>query len=131
MLQRGGMGKLKALAPRLATIKPTLGAGIGDRKAVDRQRNDKAPWRAWYGTKAWEQLRIAVFVRDGFICQRSGVMCVGKHPAPNSPVANHKRPHRGDPALFWDIDNLETVAKSVHDSEIQSEEQGVVVGRWY
>lgn len=36
---------------------------------------------------------------------------------------NHKRPHRGDERLFWDPNNLETVSKAVHDSEIQREEQ--------
>jgi hypothetical protein len=38
-------------------------------------------------------------------------------------VANHKIPHRGDPVLFWDINNIETVTKAVHDSLIQSEER--------
>lgn len=117
------MGRLKALAPRLGSIASRLGATVGDRKAADRQRNDRAPWRAWYHTKRWEDLRLEVFVRDRFVCQRTGVLCVGKHPAPNSPVANHIRPHRGDPALFWDPDNIETVTKQIHDSEIQSEEQ--------
>jgi len=84
-----------------------------------------APWRKWYNTARWERLRQQVFVRDGYVCQRSGVLCVGKHPAPNSPVANHKVPHKGDPKLFWDIDNLETVAKEVHDGLIQSEERAL------
>lgn len=71
-----------------------------------------------------------MFVRDGFLCQRSGVMCIGVEPEPNSPVANHRRPHRGDPALFWDIDNIETVSKAVHDREIQKEERAVPHGHW-
>lgn len=119
------------MASRLSSLAPKVGAAVGDRKAVDKARNAKGEWRAWYGTARWRELRKQVFVRDGFICQRSGALCVGKYPAPNSPVANHKRPHRGDPALFWDINNLETVAKSVHDSDIQAEEQGVPVGQWY
>jgi 5-methylcytosine-specific restriction protein A len=71
-----------------------------------------------------------VFVRDGYVCQRTGVLCAGKYPAPNSPVANHKKPHRGDLALFWDEDNVETVSKAVHDSVIQAEEQAVPTGVW-
>ena len=47
----------------------------------------------------------------------------------NSPVVNHKRPHRGDAILFWDIDNLEVVTKAVHDSVVQSEENKAA-GRW-
>lgn len=81
------------------------------------------PWKAWYKTKAWRDLKLKVHVRDNYTCQRTGVVCGGKHPSPDSPVANHKRPHRGDPALFWDEDNIETVSKAVHDSTIQREEQ--------
>ena len=80
-------------------------------------------WRGWYKTRRWRELRKAVFLRDHYRCQRSGVLCGGRHPAPDSPVANHKIPHRGDPALFWDIDNIETVSKLVHDGIIQSEER--------
>lgn len=81
------------------------------------------PWKAWYKTARWRRLREQVLVRDAYTCQRTGQVLAGKHPAPDSPVVNHKRPHRGDEALFWDIDNLETVSKAVHDSAIQAEEQ--------
>ncbi len=84
------------------------------------------PWKRWYKTARWERLRQEVFVRDMFICQRSQEMCIGKGNAPNAPIANHIKPHRGDEALFWDIDNIETVSKVVHDSEIQREEQGTL-----
>ena len=124
------MAKLSNLKPRLRPLPPRVGAAVGDRQAQDRNRFASAPWRAWYKTKRWADLRLAVFVRDGFICQRSGVMCIGVDPEPNSPVANHKRPHRGNPALFWDIDNIETVTKAVHDGLIQREEQAVPHGDW-
>lgn len=67
-------------------------------------------------------------MRDNYTCQRTGVLCVGKHPAPDSPVANHRVPHRGDPVLFWDPDNIETVSKEVHDSLIQAEERAAERG---
>lgn len=119
------MGKLKAIAPRLASLKPKLGYVQGDVRAGDQHRNMMAPWRAWYATARWRELRRQVFLRDGFRCQRTGQLLVGRYPAPNSPVANHKRPHKGDAALFWDIDNLETVSKAVHDGLIQSEERAL------
>ncbi len=53
-----------------------------------------------------------------------GPVKLGKGNAPDSPVVNHIKPHRGDERLFWDMANLETVTKAVHDSEIQSEERG-------
>lgn len=82
-----------------------------------------APWKAWYKTARWRRLRQEVLIRDAYTCQRTGQVLGGKHPAPDSPVVNHKRPHRGDERLFWDPNNLETVSKAVHDSEIQREEQ--------
>lgn len=87
-----------------------------------------SPWRRWYWSPQWRELRLRVFLRDGFKCQRTGVLCDGRHPAPNSPVANHKLPHRGDPTLFWDINNIETVSKAVHDSQIQAEESDIPTG---
>lgn len=124
------MGRLKALKPRLAALPPRIGVVPGDKRTQDRARDDASAWRSWYKLKRWQDLRLAVFVRDGFVCQRTGVLCIGKHPAPNSPVANHKVPHRGNPRLFWDIDNVETVSKAVHDSDIQSEEQAIPHGVW-
>jgi hypothetical protein len=124
------MGKLKALSPRLAALPPRLGHAPGDRKANDRARDASAPWRRWYDTARWKKLRQQVFVRDGFVCQRSGELCSGAANTPNAPIANHKVPHRGNPALFWDIDNIETVTKRVHDTIIQSEEQAVPRGNW-
>ncbi len=95
--------------------------------------NAQQRWRAWYKLARWQRLRLKVFIRDGYVCQRSGVLCIGKHPAEDSPVANHKTPHRGSEALFWDEDNIETVSKAVHDSEVQQEEQATLQQRgvWY
>ena len=117
------MAKLSTLKPRLGSLAPRLGYAAGDEKARDRQRRDTQPWRNWYKSARWERLRQQVLVRDMFTCQRTGELCTGKSPAPNSPVVNHKRPHRGNAALFWDIDNLECVSKAVHDSLVQSEER--------
>lgn len=102
---------------------PRLGFMPGDEKAADKSRNDAAPWRQWYKTARWQRLRMQCFVRDNFTCQRTGKVLAGKYPAPDSPVANHKHPHKGNPALFWDINNLETVSKAVHDQLIQAEER--------
>ena len=124
------MGKLKNLKPVLGTLAPRIGAAVGDKPAQERERYDRNKARALYASAEWKRLRLATFVRDGYVCQRSGVLCVGKYPADNSPVANHKRPHRGDPKLFFDPDNVETVSKKVHDGIIQADEQAVPVGMW-
>lgn len=87
------------------------------------QRSAQAEgYRHLYDTAAWKRLRIQCFVRDNYTCQRTGKLLGGKHPAPDSPVANHIKPHRGDRALFFSLDNLETVSKKVHDGLIQADE---------
>jgi 5-methylcytosine-specific restriction protein A len=80
-------------------------------------------WRAWYKTRRWRDLKLMVHVRDGYVCQATGVLCDGAYPEPNSPVADHKREHRGNAALFWDPDNVHTVSKAYHDGEKQRLEQ--------
>lgn len=44
-------------------------------------------------------------------------------------MVNHKTPHKGDPALFFDVDNTESVCKQDHDALIQREEaRGYTIG---
>lgn len=72
-----------------------------------------------------------MFARDGYICQRTGALCTGTGQMTNASVANHKRPHRGNPDLFWDADNIQTVTKQVqHDTIIQAGEQAIPQGHW-
>lgn len=118
------MARLTTLKPRLAAMPARFTPAVpGDEIERNRKRDQLQSWRAWYKTARWQKLRAAVLMRDAYTCQRTGQVLGGRHPAPDSPVVNHRIPHRGDPALFWDIGNLETVAKAVHDSEIQREER--------
>ena len=117
------MGRLKSLPPRIGALPPRIGVAAGDEQARLRQRDQSVAWRAWYSTARWQKMRRAVWVRDGLVCQKTGVLCIGKYPAPNSPVADHKRQHHGDPDLFWDMNNFETVSKAYHDSTKQAQER--------
>lgn len=100
----------------------------------DRARSDgggasrEKAFRAWYNTRRWRKLRLRVFERDGYICQATGVLLLGEAHAPDSPVCDHKVPHRGDPGLFWDEENLQSVSKAWHDSEKQRMERSGVLG---
>lgn len=126
-------GRLSTLPSRIGVAPQRIGqAPRRDHEGKPARYREEAHWRAWYKTARWRALRQEVLIRDGYTCQRTGQVCAGKYPDPNSPTVNHKRPHRGDPALFWDITNLEVVAKSVHDSAIQKEEQATrhQVGVW-
>lgn len=116
------MGKLKGrgLQPRLRPLPPRLAplpVEAGGREDAARRSKD------WLNTARWQRLRIKVLQRDQYTCQQTGVLLIGKHPAPNSPVVDHIEPHRGDPDLFWDEENLQSVAKSWHDSVKQSMEK--------
>ncbi|KPF47079.1 HNH endonuclease [Rhizobium sp. AAP43] len=119
------MGKLKTMAPRIGRLAPRIGRAPGDEKARLRERDQTVDWRSWYGTERWKKLRRQVWVRDKFICQKTGKLCIGRYPAGNSPVADHKIPHRGDERLFWDPDNIETVSKAYHDGEKQRQERAL------
>ncbi|WP_245430940.1 hypothetical protein [Rhodoplanes roseus] len=63
-----------------------------------------------------------MIIRDACTCQRTGIVLGGREPSPDSPVVHHVVPHRGDPALFWDAANLETVSKAWHDEHGQRED---------
>ncbi|MDQ0558321.1 5-methylcytosine-specific restriction endonuclease McrA [Rhizobium mesoamericanum] len=124
------MAKLNTINPLVSTLPPLIGRAKGE-KARDQHRRQTQPWRAWYNTARWERLRRQAFERDLYTCQRSGEMCAGTGNDPNSPVANHRIPHHGNPSLFWDIDNIETVTKRIHDGIIQSEERrSAIEGQW-
>lgn len=110
------MGRLKgrAVAPRLgkepSRLRSTVVA-VGD--APQRRSKD------WLNTSRWQRLRLKILARDGYVCRQTGVALLGRFPAADSPVVDHITPHRGDEAMFWDESNLQSVAKSWHDSEKQ------------
>lgn len=79
-------------------------------------------YKRWYKTKRWQQLRWAVLVRCRFTCGMCGAIVSNSR----NLVADHKRPHRGDEALFWDDANLWAVCKPCHDGEKQRIERGSV-----
>lgn len=125
------MARLTTLKPRLTTLSPRLGpAPAATRQEAEvqrtRQRDRDDPSRKLYNTRKWRKLREEVYERDQWTCQKTGLICLGKHPAPNSPVADHIKAHHGDPVLFWDKQNIQTVSKAYHDSQKQREERA----RW-
>lgn len=114
--------QLGTLPPRLGVASPTASREEKERVRL-RERERSLECRQWYHSKRWQKLRLQVFIRDGYICQATGVVLSGRHPAGNSPVCDHRIPHNGDPGLFWDIGNLQTVSRDFHDSAKQSAER--------
>lgn len=123
--------KLSNLKPRLTGLGHRLGAAPETEQQRNRGRDDSQAYRAWYKTARWQKLRQRIILRDKYRCQRTGVMLFGKHPAPDSPVVDHIKPHRGNEALFWDEANLQTIAKAEHDKVKQAEEAKDIKGVWY
>ena len=108
------MPKITTLKPRLKAMAPKLKTA---RQVRDTRYSPDAQVRSWYHSARWQDLREAVLIRDLYTCQQTGVLLIGEHPAPNSPVVDHVIPHRGDERLFWDVTNLQAVSKAYHDSD--------------
>lgn len=122
------MGRLKALKPRIGSLAPRIGRSEGDEKARLRERDQNVNWRGLYKTERWRKLRQQILLRDNYTCRQTKVLCIGRYPAPNSPVVDHIEQHHGDERLFWDESNLQTVSKAFHDSEKQKQERAKA--RW-
>ena len=108
-------GRLSAVPSRLSRALP---ASEAERLAT---RNAERP--NWYSTARWQRLRRTALERDCYVCQQTGVLLAGTYPAPDSPAVDHIVPHRWDPVLFWDLDNLQSVAKVWHDRQKQKQER--------
>ena len=81
---------------------------------------DKPAYSAWYSTARWQRLRLSILKRDGFTC----AMCGRPGTSPEL-VADHVKPHKGDPLKFWDASNLQTLCASpCHNLVKQSMEKG-------
>lgn len=119
------MGKLKGRG-----LPSRLSVGPSRLRRSEPDRGDDAARRSrdWLNTARWQRLRMDVLERDMFTCQQTGVLLTGKYPEPDSAVVDHKIPHRGDPALFWDESNLQSVSKAWHDSVKQGLEKGGKAG---
>lgn len=79
------------------------------------------PWKAWYKTARWQRLRLKVFLRDLYTCQRKE--CGRLEGDTSKLVCDHIEPHRGDERKFWDEANLWTLCQCCHSSVKQAEEQ--------
>lgn len=116
------MAKLKALGSHLAILKPAIGYLQDEPVSRDARRLIYSPWRKWYTTPRWRALRLRIFERDGYTCQRPE--CGRVEGNTSKLVADHREPHRGDEARFWDEDGIWTLCKPCHDGWKQRLEQG-------
>jgi 5-methylcytosine-specific restriction protein A len=85
---------------------------------ADNRSDEAREWRRLYAGKQWAILRRQALARDGFQCQRCGVMLTNGRRSPRSAVVHHMQPHKGD----FDLDNLQAVCWQCHSGAIQSGE---------
>lgn len=120
------MGRLTQLKGGIRPL-PNRLAFVDDTKAAQSKTRDRRhEWRAWYKTKQWRQLRWSILMRDLFTCQRCGRIEADT----SQLVADHRVPHRGNEALFWDAGNIQCLCKSCHDGAKQREEAAARPSRW-
>jgi 5-methylcytosine-specific restriction endonuclease McrA len=118
------VGKLKVVASRISILRPALGSVAPIERTVTQERTVFSPWRRWYNTARWRALRLRIFDRDLYTCQWPG--CGRIEPRTSQLVADHRTPHRGDEALFWDEGNVQTLCKPCHDGAKQRSERAGV-----
>lgn len=116
------MPKLAAPPPLVTKLQPVVAQSPANEQERSRYRDRTQHWRAWYKTKRWAVLRWHVLTRDRFTCR----MCGRLQGNASLLVCDHIRPHRGNPALFWDEANLQTLcADPCHNKHKQTlEAQG-------
>ena len=83
---------------------------------LERQRPSAA--RRGYGFR-WRRVRQA-FLKRNPLC----VACRAEGRLESATVVDHVVPHRGDPVLFWDRANWQSMCKPCHDAKTARE------GRW-
>lgn len=72
-----------------------------------------------YGA-AWQRFRDAWFKLEPRFCAH----CAARGIVRPAKVADHIRPHKGDPVLFWDPHNLQPLCLSCHSAKTAQEDGG-------
>tara|TARA_B100000678_G_scaffold13657_1_gene10721 strand:+ start:1423 stop:1800 length:378 start_codon:yes stop_codon:yes gene_type:complete len=121
------MPRLPKPPDRLTALRPALQAPKDEAQLSKYRRDHKGHslynsrrWRGSDSKEGRDGLRYQALLAAGFTC----AMC-GKTEADTSQlVADHIRPHRNDPALFFDRRNLQCLCKTpCHDSLKQKQER--------
>jgi 5-methylcytosine-specific restriction endonuclease McrA len=70
-----------------------------------------------YRTKAWEQLRREVMVRDAMACQLCGALVIGKGNA----HVDHIEPAKSEAEVLCDVSNLRLLCATCHSKRTAQE----------
>ncbi len=106
--------------PALRTLKNSLPVldtrRVPTMQAGSWRTSDQTAAQRGYGYK-WQKAREG-FLRSHPLC----VMCQSEDRVTAATVVDHKIPHRGDQALFWDRGNWQSLCATHHSRDKQREE---------
>lgn len=87
-----------------------------DRRQYDARRGNSS--ERGYNWQ-WRKYRLE-FLREHPLC----CDCMTRNRVTPATVVDHKTPHKGDQALFWDPDNHQGLCKPCHDRKTRTEDMG-------
>lgn len=87
-----------------------------ERQAAAHALRDPAV-TAMYESAQWRELKITVRRQANGICQWPGCIYRGN-------CVDHRKPHKGDPALFFNLGNLWLLCKRHHDRKTATYDGG-------
>jgi 5-methylcytosine-specific restriction endonuclease McrA len=86
-------------------------------RLYDRRRN-RQEWRTWYGTARWKAIAKQQLDEEP-LCR----MCKAKGKLTAATTCDHVIRHKGNPVLFWNTGNLQSLCTPCHSREKQRQEQ--------
>jgi len=97
---------------------PDCGAEAAARKAARRQTAKRGgePWSHLYQAPEWKRARLA-FLKANPLC----VSCAEVGLVVPANEVDHRVPHRGNRALFWDRSNWQGLCKPCHSRKTATE----------
>lgn len=110
-------GRLRQLGPRISAPPQRINRAPDQGKPTAWNAR---PWKKWYDLAEWRRLRHLTFARDRYTCQ----MCGALQGDTSKLTCDHIRPHRGNRAMFFDPENLQTLCtEPCHVQHKQAQEQ--------
>lgn len=85
---------------------------------TDRRSAEAQIYRNLYHSKAWRRGRL-VFLAQHPLCER----CMAQGRVTAATVVNHRKPHKGDVALFFAWEGWQPLCKPCHDGPTQQIER--------
>jgi 5-methylcytosine-specific restriction protein A len=82
------------------------------RPTQDQRSPEAAAYRKWYRHARWLRMRAKLLAEEPRCrhCRKLGRDTLAT-------VADHIKPHRGDPRLFWDYMNLQPLCDDCHNEK--------------